>query len=144
VLLSVGIIPGVKVAVEIAAWLRELGLEHYEPVFCDHEVDWEVLREFAEQDLEKLNLPLGSRKKLQGDRRALALTGTNREEPWPRLCRKAQRQLTVTFVDLIGSMALSGRLDPEHVCKVMHGLPNTAISLSSTAIAPVRTRFADR
>jgi hypothetical protein len=55
-------------------------------------------------------------------------------------CRNAQRQLTVTFVDLIGSMALSGRLDLAHVRDVMHVLSNTAISLSSTAIAPVGLR----
>ena len=48
----------------IAAWLRSLGLEQYEAVFRDNEIDAEVLRELNEPDLEKLGLPLGWRKKL--------------------------------------------------------------------------------
>jgi SAM domain (Sterile alpha motif) len=51
--------------VDIAAWLRKLGLERYEPVFRDNEIDWEVLPELTEGDLEKLGLPLGPRKKLR-------------------------------------------------------------------------------
>jgi SAM domain (Sterile alpha motif) len=50
--------------VDIAAWLRELGLERYEPVFRENEIDWEVLPDLTEADLEKLGLPLGPRKKL--------------------------------------------------------------------------------
>ena len=49
----------VGIAVDVAAWLRELGLEHYEPVFRDNEIDWEVLPELTEADLEKIGLPLG-------------------------------------------------------------------------------------
>jgi SAM domain (Sterile alpha motif) len=50
--------------VDIAAWLRKLGLERYEPVFRDNEIDSEVLAELTEGDLESLGLPLGPRKKL--------------------------------------------------------------------------------
>jgi hypothetical protein len=50
--------------VDIAAWLRELGLERYQPAFRENEIDWEVLPELTEGDLEKLGLPLGPRKKL--------------------------------------------------------------------------------
>ena len=49
---------------DIAAWLRELGLERYEQAFRDNEIDREVLPELTESDLEKLGLPLGPRKKL--------------------------------------------------------------------------------
>ena len=49
---------------DIAAWLRSLGLERYEETFRDNEIDWEVLPELNEADLERLGLPLGPRKKL--------------------------------------------------------------------------------
>src|SRR5215213_9873985 len=51
-------------AVDIAAWLRSLGLERHEEAFRANEIDWEVLPELGEADLEKLGLPLGPRKKL--------------------------------------------------------------------------------
>jgi SAM domain (Sterile alpha motif) len=62
-----------RIAVDIAAWLRELRLERFESVFRDNEIDWEVLPELTEGDLEKLGLPLGPRKKLRkGDRRPVS------------------------------------------------------------------------
>jgi hypothetical protein len=51
---------------EMAAWLRELGLERYEPTFRENEIDSEVLPELTEADLEKIGLPLGARKKSDG------------------------------------------------------------------------------
>jgi hypothetical protein len=39
---------------EIAAWLRELGLDRYEPAFRENEIDWEVLPDLTEGDLESL------------------------------------------------------------------------------------------
>ena len=49
---------------EIAAWLRDLGLERYGEAFRANEIDRQVLPELNENDLEKLGLPLGPRKKL--------------------------------------------------------------------------------
>jgi hypothetical protein len=49
---------------DIAAWLRSLGLERYEPAFRENEIDAEVLPELTEADLVTLGLPLGPRKKL--------------------------------------------------------------------------------
>jgi uncharacterized caspase-like protein len=44
--------------IDIAAWLRQLGLERYEVAFRDNEVTADVLRDLTEVDLEKLGLPL--------------------------------------------------------------------------------------
>ena len=55
---------------DVAAWLRDLGLERYEPKFRDNEIDWDVLPELTESDLEKLGLPLGP---AQAVRSALAV-----------------------------------------------------------------------
>jgi hypothetical protein len=50
--------------VDIAAWLRGLGLERYEPVFRDNEIDAAVLPELTDEHLKELGLPLGPRLKL--------------------------------------------------------------------------------
>jgi hypothetical protein len=47
--------------VDIAAWLRSLGLERYEPVFRDSEIDAAVLPELTDEHLRELGLPLGPR-----------------------------------------------------------------------------------
>ena len=49
---------------DIAAWLRELGLERYEPAFRENEIDAEVLPDLTESDLSALGLPIGPRRKL--------------------------------------------------------------------------------
>ena len=79
--------PTRTMATDIAAWLRGLGLERYEPAFRDAEVTADVLPDLTEADLEKLGLPLGPRKKLL---RAMASLGSeNRPRnvvcaTWPR------------------------------------------------------------
>ena len=99
---------------EIAAWLRGLGLERYEPAFRDAEVTGDVLVDLGEADLEKLGLPLGPRKKLL--RAIAALVAEDFADPAdagapphptvPRRRDAERRQLTVMFVDLVGSTAL--------------------------------------
>ena len=49
---------------DIAAWLRGLGLGQYEQVFRDNAIDAEVLPELTDADLEKLGVVLGHRKRL--------------------------------------------------------------------------------
>jgi hypothetical protein len=56
--------------VDIAAWLRDLGLAALRATFRDNEIDWDVLPELCESDLEKLGLPLGP---AQAVRSALAV-----------------------------------------------------------------------
>ena len=49
---------------DVAAWLRGLGLEQYEPAFRKNEVDAEVLPDLTESDLTTMGLPVGPRLKL--------------------------------------------------------------------------------
>src|ERR671912_363789 len=49
-------------AVDVSAWLQNLGLERYEPAFRDNEITAEVLPELTDADLRELGLPLGPRK----------------------------------------------------------------------------------
>src|SRR5215213_7193591 len=116
----------------IAAWLRGLGLERYEPAFRDAEVTADVLPDLTEADLEKLGLPLGPRKKLLRAIAALvaddfadpADVGVPPQPAVPRRREAERRQLTVMFVDLVGSTALSSQLDPEAMSEVLRGYQN--------------------
>jgi SAM domain (Sterile alpha motif)/Adenylate and Guanylate cyclase catalytic domain len=110
---------------DIAAWLGGLGLERYVQTFRDHEIDTEVLPELTDVDLEKLGVPLGHRKKLL---RAIAgLTAAEAElraapgsiSTASRAPEAERRQLTVMFVDLVGSTELAARLDPEDMAAVI-------------------------
>jgi class 3 adenylate cyclase/predicted ATPase len=110
---------------DIAAWLRQLGLERYEQAFQKGEVDPEILPELTDADLKELGIPLGPRKKL-----LKAITGSAAEaEPRSKEKRKAseaeRRRLTVMFVDLVGSTALAGQLDPEDMQEVIRSYQNT-------------------
>ena len=104
---------------DIGAWLRDLGLERYEPAFREHEIDAAVLPALTEAHLATLGLPLGPRLKLLQAIAALregALPSPVAEPPAsaPGGAAEAERrQLTVMFCDLVGSTALSARLDPE-------------------------------
>jgi len=104
---------------EIADWLRGLKLSQYEAAFRDNEIDWEVLPDLTDFDLEKLGVPMGHRKKML---RAIAkLDAAPPETPPPRSFAAAgeRRQLTLMFCDLVGSTALAARLDPEDMVELI-------------------------
>src|SRR5450432_3269785 len=103
---------------DVGDWLRGLGLGQYEALFRENEIDAEVLPELTESDFEKIGVPLGHRKRLL---KAISSLGapeiptksTNPASPPAPPDAAERRQLTVMFCDLVGSTALSARLDPE-------------------------------
>ena len=108
--------------VDFAAWLCDLGLERYTRAFLDAEVTPEVLLELTDSDLRELGVPLGPRKiALRAIRHLVRPSGTTpgfAEADDVRLRASppspAERSgITVMFIDLVGSTALSTRLDPE-------------------------------
>jgi class 3 adenylate cyclase len=106
---------------DVASWLRTLGLEQYEPLFRENEIDDEVLPELTDADLEKLGVPMGHRKRLV---RAIARLNAAEQTaasppPGQRQAEAERRQLTVMFCDLVGSTPLSARLDPEDLRAVI-------------------------
>jgi hypothetical protein len=123
---------------DIAVWLRELGLEQYEPAFRENDIDAEVLPELVEGDLERLGTTsLGHRKRLLKAIAVLRCTGRDAQPlpaavpvPGPRsalgetTASPERRQLTVMFIDLVGSTALSSRLDPEVMRDVLRAYQN--------------------
>jgi class 3 adenylate cyclase/predicted ATPase len=112
---------------DVAIWLKELGLERYEPAFRESEITAAVLPELTEADLKELGLPLGPRKLLL---KALAsLPRRWPTEPVPASATASheaeRRQLTVLFVDLVGSTALAARLDPEDMGRMIRAYHET-------------------
>jgi class 3 adenylate cyclase/predicted ATPase len=109
---------------DVGDWLRSLGLDRYEGAFRDAEIGPDVLPDLTDSDLEKLGVLLGDRKRLL---KAIASFGPARmvaelrgSSPAPSSTDGAERrQLTVMFCDLVGSTAMSARLDPEDMREVI-------------------------
>jgi len=110
---------------DVAAWLRGLGLEQYARLFRDNDIDGEILCGMTPEDLKELGISsFGHRRRL-----ANAITALGGEPPTRDVAQSAasvtsaptspppidaeRRQLTVMFCDLVGSTELSARLDPE-------------------------------
>lgn len=112
---------------EIRRWLEHLGLGKYGDVFEEHRIDMDVLPELTEDDLAKLAIPLGDRKRLikaLGSARETPATAHDRQQPpvvedTDGVDEAEQRQLTLMFADLVGSTALSERLDLEQYHDVL-------------------------
>ena len=104
----------------VGQWLDGIGLGRYAKLFAEHEIDGEVLPELTDEDLETLGIPLGPRKKLLKAIASLPEKGETAEIAAERSAPEAERrQLTVMFCDLVGSTALSERLDPEDLREVI-------------------------
>ncbi|MGA7598668.1 MAG: adenylate/guanylate cyclase domain-containing protein [Pseudolabrys sp.] len=115
---------------DIAEWLGRQGLGQYAQTFAENHIDYSVLPDLTEDDLEKLGISLGHRKKLLraidavwGTRQARDTTKvarTGAEATFPVQHREAEfRQITVMFCDLVGSTQLSEKLDPEDLQKII-------------------------
>ena len=108
---------------DIAAWLHGLGLEQYEPVFRENDVDGDVLPNLTAEDLKDLGInSVGHRRRLLEAIAALNESGTQAAitpVDGAPATEAERRQLTVMFCDLVGSTALSARLDPEDLREVI-------------------------
>ena len=101
---------------DVATWLRGLGLERHEAAFRDNLIDLDVVRELTESDLEKLGLALGDRKRVLKAIAGLPTAEAAAAIPIaaPRARDKAERRpVTVMFCDLVGSTSLAATLDAE-------------------------------
>jgi class 3 adenylate cyclase len=89
----------------IAQWLNALGLGQYAQRLADNDIDASILRDLTNEDLERIGVSLGHRKKMLRAIAELGEVGITPESPgWDEAER---RLLTVLFADLVGSTALS-------------------------------------
>ena len=101
---------------QIANWLKKLGMSEYAELFVENRIDFSVLPDLTDQHLKDLGIALGDRLKML--RAIRELGDTILASPLPALTEpKSQdtaerRQVTVMFSDLVGSTALSARIDP--------------------------------
>ena len=96
---------------DVAQWLRSLGLAQYEQAFRDNAVDADTLPRLTSDDLKELGVhAVGHRRKLLD---ALARLDGSPSHPANTGAEAERRQLTVMFCDLVGSTALANALDPE-------------------------------
>ncbi len=108
---------------DIDGWLRRIGLAQYAEMFHANDIDIELLGRLTNDDLKDIGVvSFGHRKKLL---EAIAeLAGAFPVSPQPAIEPKARdaaerRQVTVVFSDLVGSTALSARMDPEDLREVI-------------------------
>jgi hypothetical protein len=114
---------------DVGSWLRSLGLGQYEAAFRDNEIDGKILPALTTEDLKELGVTVvGHRRRilqalgdLPGSPPA-PVEATMAARP-PQVATEQntaeRRQLTVMFCDLVGSTAMSARLDPEDMREVI-------------------------
>jgi class 3 adenylate cyclase len=116
---------------DIVVWLRSLGLGKYEAAFRENEIDETVLPSLTHETLKELGVTaVGHRLKLldaiaalrndaSGKTPSVDATTTSSAPSASPEDRAERRQVTVMFSDLVGSTALSARVDPEDLRKVI-------------------------
>ncbi|MFL5281940.1 MAG: AAA family ATPase [Rhodopila sp.] len=118
----------------LGGWLKSLGLEQYEAAFCENDVSADVLPNLTADDLKDLGIiSIGHRRKLlsaiarlKGDELSSRTARLSSDSMVSIPASKAashsgeRRQLTVMFCDLVGSTALSEKLDPEELRDLLH------------------------
>ncbi|WP_170752020.1 AAA family ATPase [Ruegeria lacuscaerulensis] len=105
---------------EISRWLEKHGLSKYAGSFAEHEIELGDLTELTDKDLTKIGLPLGPRRRFMKAVRAEAKGETypHNTALGPAIVAE-RRQLTVMFIDLVGSTEISQRVDPEDLAEVL-------------------------
>jgi class 3 adenylate cyclase len=124
VMLGPPLIPPGAAMQQIADWLQKLGLGQYAQRFAENEIDVSVLPHLTDQDLKDIGVPLGPRRKILAAITTETRTTNATPERDASIELKAQdtaerRQVTVMFSDLVGSTALSARMDPEDLREVI-------------------------
>ena len=129
--------------IDLDDWLKAIGCASHIAAFRENGVSADLLGELSEDDLKELGLNLGDRKRfLRAITQMIDDSADGSTQDWETSAQPTdtlhhahgeRRRLTVMFIDLIGSTALSSRLDPEEWSEVIHEYQD--------AVAGVVTRF---
>lgn len=109
---------------DLQRWLEKIGLAQYADLFAKNDVDWGILPELNEHDLEKLGVSMGHRKRLikaisHAFSNSLQAPTAPAESGSAPTATAERRHLTVFMCDLVGSTSLSTRLDPEDLRRIL-------------------------
>ena len=113
---------------DIGDWLRSLGLERYEAAFRENEINETVLPNLTAEDLKDLGVGIVGHRRTLLDALAALRADEGAKQPITESPSKVEtlpqdtaerRQVTVMFSDLVGSTALSARMDPEDLREVI-------------------------
>ena len=114
---------------DIVVWLRSLGLGKYEAAFRENEINERVLPSLTAEDLKELGVTALGHRRILLDAIAALRVDTGGKAPSADVApsatsvspedRAERRQVTVMFSDLVGSTALSARMDPEDLREVI-------------------------
>src|SRR5262245_22258962 len=123
---------------DVGGWLRSLGLGQYEAAFHENAIDDTVLPSLTAEDLKDLGVGIvGHRRKLL-DAIAALRADASLKAPSPDAFLETdqspkesaeRRQVTVMFADLVGSTALSVRMDPEDLREVISAYQKCAAEI---------------
>ena len=139
---------------EIADWLERLGMSEYAQRFAENRIDFEILPDLTDQDLEKLGVVLGDRRKML---RAITNLGKTVDAPPSAPSRPAppivaptvtppaeaageRRHVTVMFCDLVDSTGISAKLDAEE----WRDLVGAYLDAASTAVLEMGGKVAKK
>jgi class 3 adenylate cyclase len=114
----------------VADWLHKLGMSEYAQRFAENDIDDSVLPHLTDQSLKELGVSLGHRLKILAAVKELGSPPPAPPQPATPTETKPQdtaerRQVTVMFADLVGSTALSARMDPEDLREVIAAYQKT-------------------
>ena len=114
---------------QVAEWLGKLGLGQYAQRFAENDISFVILPDLSDQDLEKIGVAsLGHRRlllraiaelKIVDKGTPTAASTASAPAASPKIDTAERRQVTVMFADLVGSTALSARMDPEDLREVI-------------------------
>ena len=122
---------GVGIVTALRDWLESLGLGHCVELFEANSIDMDVVPELSEDDLRELGMSLGDRKRAMRGIAALGGGDVPAPEPAPKPDKPGEelRQLTLMFVDLVGSTRLSIELDLEEYRETLQAYQNVCLDV---------------
>jgi class 3 adenylate cyclase len=143
----------------IADWLEKLGMSEYAERFADNDIDFTILRDLTDQDLEKIGVAsLGHRRKLLraiaslNDTPAVGAASAQAailspqpiavalSAPAPAEPVGERRHVTVMFCDLVDSTGIAARLDAEE----WRDLVGAYVDAASTAVGEMGGKVAKK
>jgi len=105
----------------LSTWLSVHGLDDLFETLLAHGVDMDVVPALSENDLIEIGANLGQRKRflIAATELSNTLANERREANTRPEIKPERRQLIVVFCDLVGSSALSEKLDPEEMRELL-------------------------